>query len=75
MKKKVAEIKDAPYGVGDISCEPKNEEITKAVREKDFDRSSFQGDREELNSEWNRDVKNSKEYYNLQKEFSTNFER
>jgi len=52
MKKKVAEIKDVLYGEGDISCEPAKEEIEKAILEKDFEMRSFQGDIEELKTEF-----------------------
>lgn len=69
MKKKVIDIDDVPYGVGEILCEPTNDEIKKAIRENDLETRSFQNDLKELNDEWNRNARNENEYYALQKQY------
>lgn len=69
MKKKVAEIKNVLYGVGNISCEPTNDEIRKAIQEKDFERRSFQGDILELDAEWKKRAEVENEYYYWQRRF------
>ena len=54
MKKTVAEIINVGYGECNVSCEPSNEEIEKAIREKDFETRAFQDDLDKLKAEWNR---------------------
>lgn len=69
MKKKITEIENIPYGVGDVSCEPTNVEIKKAILENNLEMRSFQDDLAELNAEWNNKANNEDEYWVLQKEY------
>jgi hypothetical protein len=69
MKKRIIEINNAHYGVGNVSCEPSIEEIQKAIQENDLETRSFQTDLTELNAEWNRKANNEDEYYALQKKY------
>lgn len=67
MKKKISEIVEGYYGVGNISCEPTLEDIQKDIREGNLEERSFQRDEKELNDEWNRKAINEDHYYALQK--------
>lgn len=69
MKEKITDIDNVCYGVGNISCEPTDDEIKKAVQDKDIDSRSFQGCIDELNDEWNKHAQNENEYYLLQKKY------
>ncbi len=69
MKKKVSEIKDVSYSVGNIIFVISEDEIERAIREKDFETKSFQGDLHELNIEWNKEAKNFEEYADRQRKF------
>lgn len=74
MKKKIVEINIPAYvefyGEKHISCEPTTEEIRLAVQNADFEeKRSFQGDIDELKSEWNKGVKSIDEYCARRREF------
>ena len=69
MKKKIEEIKNTDYGVGDVSCEPAKCEIARAIQTNNLEARSFQEDIDELNAEWNKEAKSENEYFELQKKY------
>jgi hypothetical protein len=68
MKKKVAEIINDSYGEYNVSCEPSNEEIEKAIREEDFETGAFQDDLDKLKAEWEK-ARNFQEYCDSVKKY------
>ena len=67
MKKKIAEIKEVTYGAEGIIFKFSKEEIENAIRKKDFEKRSFQGDLDGFNNDWSKGAKDFGEYAERQR--------
>jgi hypothetical protein len=65
--RKVADIPDVGYVVGNVSVEPSREDIQKAIDVGELETRGFQSNLKTLNDEWNAEVSNYEEYCSRQK--------